>query len=88
MVTYGTLLKKLQGQWYNRELAYEAADNALKIFDDYVKKGKPRTLEGFDRKDFNFQYFMTEAAFRGQPLNFSKVDCFLYRDHMFFVDYV
>lgn len=87
-VRNGVLLKRLNGQYYNRTLAYEAADEALKIFNDYVKNKTPRTLPGFDRKDFNFMYFMMEASYYNQPLNFEKVDNFLYGDHMFFVDWV
>lgn len=87
-VRNGVLQKRLNGQYYNRTLAYEAADEALKIFNDYVKNKTPRTLPGFDRKDFNFMYFMMEASFYNQPLNFEKVDNFLYKDHMFFVDWV
>lgn len=88
VVTNGALEKKLKGQFYNKELAMEAAQEALKIFQNYVLNGTPRTLKGFDRKDFNFMYFMMEDSFWSQPLNFDKVDKFLYKDHMFFVDWV
>lgn len=84
----GALLRRLKGNFYNKTMAYKAADEAMKIFDDYVKYKKPRTLKGFDRKDFNFMYFMMEDVFWKQSLNFAKVDKFLYKDHMFFVDWV
>lgn len=99
-VQNGQLHKRLRdGQYYDRAAAYKAAKAALQIFDDYVKTGKPRTLAGFDRKDFNFMYFMSESSFYNQNLNFSKVDNFLYKYdkyvpnsgdayHMFFVDWV
>lgn len=88
VVTNGSLEKRLNGQFYNRTLAYEAAREALEIFNNYVNNGKARTLKGFDRKDFNFMYFMTEEAFWSQPLDFDKVDYFKFRDHVFFVDWV
>lgn len=87
-VRNGALLERLNGNYYNKTLAYQAADEALEIFEDYVKFKKPRTLKGFDRKDFNFMYFMMEDSFWKQPLDFKKVDNFLYKDHMFFVDWV
>lgn len=88
VVSNGAFLKRLNGQWDDRAAAYKAANEALKIRDDYVKSKKPRTLKGFDRKDFDFMYFMMEASFWKQPLDFKKVDNFLYKDHMFFVDWV
>lgn len=88
VVTNGALEKRLKGQFENRTLAYKAADAALELFQDYLQKGTPRTLKGFDRKDFNFMYFMMESSYYAQPLNFEKVDHFLYKDHMFFVDWV
>ena len=88
VVTIGTLLKRLNGQYENRALAYKAADAALEIFDKYVKEGTPRTLKGFDRKDFNFMYFMMESAYYSMNLDFDRVDHFLYKDHMFFVNWI
>lgn len=93
-VRNGALLKRLKGTFEEKTNAYKAADAALKVFNNYVEKGKKRTLKGFDRKDFNFMYFMTPDAYYAQPLTFSRVDCFLYRPnksnsgHMFFVDWV
>ena len=87
VVTSGTLLKRLNGDFYDRTSAYKAAKEAMKIFQDYVNKGTPRTLPGFDRKDFNFHYFMMEDSYWKMNLNFDKVDNFLYKDHMFFVDW-
>lgn len=84
----GALVKRLNGNFIDRTAAYKAADSAIKKFNDYVVSGKPRTLEGFDRKDFDFMYFMMESSFWRQPLDFGKVDNFLYKDHMFFVDWV
>lgn len=85
----GTLERRITNQlWYNKEAAYEAARKAMEIFDAYVKTGKPRTLPGFDRADFNFRYFMMDYTYWTMPLNFSKVDNFQYKDHMFFVDWV
>ncbi len=88
VVRDGALLKRLNGDWYDRTNAYKAADAALKIFNQYVLNGTPRYLKGFDRKDFNFVFFMTESAFWNQDLTFSKVDWFKYKDHVFFVDWV
>ena len=88
VVTDGALLKRLNGQYYDRELAYQAAKEAMDMFEKYKKNGTPRTLPGFDRKDFNFMYFMMESSYWNMNLNFSKVDNFLYKDHMFFVDWV
>lgn len=85
VVSNGTFMKRLNGQWNNRAAAYKAAKEALEMHDNYVKSKKPRTLKGFDRKDFNFMYFMMESSYWKQPLNFKKVDNFLYKDHMFFV---
>lgn len=88
VVTNGVLLKRLNGQFDNRELAYQAASEAMKIFNEYVTNGTKRTLEGINTKDFNYMYFMTISAYWKQPLNFSKVKSCQYKDHMFFVDWV
>ncbi len=95
-VRYGNMLQsRLNGNFNNKTLAYQAADGALKIFNDYVTKKTPRYLKGFDRKDFNFMYFMSPQSFWGANLNFNRVDYYWYkvynsstRDHMFFVDWV
>lgn len=87
VVKNGSLLKRLNGKFENKTQAYKAADAALKIFDNYVKKGTSRKLSGF-KKDFNYKYFMMESSFWKQPLNFKKVEYFKYKDHMFFVDWV
>lgn len=83
----GAYLKRLKGQYSNKTNAYKAADAALKIFNNYVTKGTPRKLTGF-KQDFNYMYFMMEASFWKQPLNFKKVEYFKYKSHMFFVDWV
>lgn len=88
VVRDGAILKRLNGNFENRTLAYQAAREAMAIFNNYVKNGKPRTLTGFKRKDFNYMYFMTNSAFKRQPLNFSKVKYEIYKDHTFFVDWV
>lgn len=88
VVRDGALLKKLNGQFYDRTLAYEAAKEAMTMFQNYVTKGTPRKLAGFKKADFDYMYFMMEASFWAQKLNFKKVDYFLYKDHMFFVDWV
>ncbi len=88
VVRDGALLKRLNGNFENRTLAYQAAREAMTIFNNYVKKGKARTLSGFKQKDFNYMYFMTNSAFKKQPLNFSKVKYEIYKGHTFFVDWV
>lgn len=88
VVRDGALKKRLDGQFYDRELAYAAAKEAMKIHEKYLLDGTPRKLKGFKTKDFNYMYFMMESSFWKQPLNFDKVDKFLYKDHMFFVDWV
>ena len=87
IVNNGNLLKRLNGQYINRTLAYEAASEALEIFNDHVRKGTPRKLPGFDREDFNFMFFMTKNAFWSQSLNHDKVDYYIYKDHVFFVNW-
>ena len=88
VVRDGALLKRLNGNFENRTLAYQAAREAMTIFNNYVKNGKSRTLTGFKQKDFNYMYFMTNSAFKKQPLNFSKVKYEIYKGHTFFVDWV
>ena len=88
VVRDGALLKRLNGNFENRTLAYQAAREAMTIFKNYVKNGKPRTLSGFKQKDFNYMYFMMNSYFKKQPLNFSKVKYEVYKDHTFFVDWV
>lgn len=73
VVRDGALLKRLNGNFENRTLAYQAAREAMTIFNNYVKNGKARTLKGFKQKDFKYMYFMMNSAFKKQPLNFSKV---------------
>lgn len=88
VVRDGALLKRLNGNFENRTLAYQAAKEAMTIFNNYVKNGKSRTLTGFKRKDFNYMYFMMNSSFKKQPLTFSKVKYEVYKDHTFFVDWV
>ncbi|MDO4337896.1 MAG: cell wall hydrolase [Eubacteriales bacterium] len=88
VVSGTSLLKRLQGQFYNKTLAYEAASEAMEIFEKYVTDGTPRKLPGF-KADFNYMYFMMESSFYQMPnLDFKRVESFLYKDHMFFVDWV
>ena len=88
VVRDGALLKRLNGNFENRTLAYQAAKKAMTIFNNYVKNGKSRTLTGFKQKDFNYMYFMMNSSFKQQPLTFSKVKYEVYKDHTFFVDWV
>lgn len=88
VVRDGALAKRLKGTFENRTLAYQAAREAMTIFNNYVKTGKARTLIGFKKKDFNYMYFMMNSAFKKQPLTFSKVEYEVYKDHTFFVDWV
>ena len=88
VVRDGALAKRLKGTFENRILAYQAAREAMTIFNNYVKTGKARTLSGFKKKDFNYMYFMMNSAFKKQPLTFSKVEYEVYKDHTFFVDWV
>ena len=88
VVRDGALLKRLNGNFENRTLAYQAAKETMTIFNNYVKNGKSRTLTGFKQKDFNYMYFMMNSSFKKQPLTFSKVKYEVYKDHTFFVDWV
>lgn len=88
VVRDGALLKRLNGNFENRTLAYQAAKKAMTIFNNYVKNGKSRNLTGFKQKDFNYMYFMMNSSFKKQPLTFSKVKYEVYKDHTFFVDWV
>ena len=88
VVRDGALLKRLNGNFENRTLAYQAAKKAMTIFNNYVKNGKSRTLTGFKQKDFNYMYFMMNSSFKKQPLTFSKVKYEVYKDHTFFVEWV
>ena len=88
VVRDGALLKRLNGNFENRTLAYQAAKKAMTIFNNYVRNGKSRTLTGFKQKDFNYMYFMMNSSFKKQPLTFSKVKYEVYKDHTFFVDWV
>lgn len=88
VVTDGALLKRLNGQYENRNKAYKAASAAMKIFNDYVTEQKKRTIKGFKTKDFKYKYFMMESSFWKQPLDFHKVKYYKYKDHVFFVDWV
>ena len=88
VVRDGALAKRLKGTFENRTLAYQAAREAMTIFNNYVKTGKARTLSGFKKKDFNYMYFMMNSAFKKQPLTFSKMEYEVYKDHTFFVDWV
>ena len=88
VVRDGALLKRLNGNFENRTLAYQAAKEAMTIFNNSVKNGKSRTLTGFKQKDFNYMYFMMNSSFKKQPLTFSKVKYEVYKDHTFFVDWV
>lgn len=88
VVKDGALLKRLNGtRWDDKTNAYKAADEALKIFNNYVKNKTPRKLKGF-KADFDYMYFMMNSSFKNQALDFSKVEYFVYKDHTFFVDWI
>lgn len=87
VVKNGALLKRLKGQYSSKTNAYKAADAAITLFNNYVKKGTARKISGF-KEDFNYMYFMMSASFWKQPLNFKKVEYVKYKDHIFFVDWV
>jgi hypothetical protein len=88
----GALLRRLKGSYENRTLAYRAAQEAMNIFNAYVKNGTKRTLSGFTTKDFNYMYFMTDTAFKKQNLDFDKIESYTYtangETHVFFVDWI
>ena len=88
----GALLARLNGRFSNKAVAYQAADEALRVFNAHITTGAPRTIPGrdtYNRKDFNFMFFMTERAFWSQNLNFDKVDYYVSKNgHVFFVDWV
>ena len=69
-------------------IAYAAAKAAMEVFSNYVNHGTKRTLPGFKKKDFNYKFFMTPAAFKAQNLNFSKLEYEQYKGHVFFVDWI
>lgn len=85
-INNGIFAKNLRKLWIfpNDEPAHNAARAAMKIFEDYLKDGTPRTLPGFDREDFNFLHFMKEDLFWKQDLDFDKIDKFLYNGYMFY----
>lgn len=88
VVIDGALERRLvRNSWEAKTTAYKAAQAALDMFAAYKENGTKRTLKGFDRKDFNFKFFMTEAAFWAQNLNFDELDYFKYKDHVFFVEW-
>lgn len=93
VVRDGALLKKLNGQYYNRALAFEAAQEALDIYKKHVQTGAARKIPGIKlpsekKNDFDYMYFMMESSFWSQNLDFNKVDKFKYKDHMFFVNWI
>ena len=58
------------GNFENRTLAYQAAREAMTIFNNYVKNGKARTLKGFKQKDFKYMYFYDEQCFQKTAVEF------------------
>ena len=96
-VSNGAIKKRLDNTlWYFKDSAYEAARNAMIKFNNYVKYGTPRYIEGCPKNDFNYMYFMTDYAYESMPnLAFDKVDAWYfyapkpYQDgHVFFVDWI
>lgn len=88
VVTNGSLQKRLNGVFEDRESAYAAAQQALNSFSAYLANGTPRTVSGMKTKDFKYKYFMMTSAFWNQSLNFKKVVYETYKGHTFFVDWV
>lgn len=84
----GALLRRLNGSFESKTQAYQAVDAALNIFNAYVTNGTKRKVPGFAKDDFDYQYFMTHAAFAAQSLDFTKVEAVQYGDHTFFVDWI
>ncbi len=85
----GALLKRLNGEVFHAKAeAYQAVDNALKMFNAYVKNGTKRKMPGFAKDDFDYLYFMTHQAFANQGLDPQKVGAVRYGDHTFFEDWI
>ena len=91
-VRNGALLRRLKGNYEDKETAQKAAKAALSIFNKYVTNGTPRKLKGFKTKDFNYMYFMTPGSFWNQNLDFSRVNYCIYsangESHVFFEDWI
>ena len=84
--TMGAVNSRLNGNWNNKSLAYQATDEALKIFTAYRRSGKPRVISGFyNNQDVNFMYFMMSSVFSSSYS--SGGFRYVYRDHTFFVDW-
>ena len=84
--TVAAVNQRLSGNWYNKTLAYQAADEAMKIFTAYRTKGTARVISGFyGNQDVPFMYFMMNYAFSS---SYSRGGFrYVYRDHTFFVDW-
>ncbi|MBQ0001621.1 MAG: cell wall hydrolase [Clostridiales bacterium] len=92
-VRYGSLIKRLNGKWDDKATAMEAVRRAKKLIYDYQTTGKKRKLEGFPTADFNYLYFMADYAYYSMPLDFARVENYLYvapngSSHMFFVNWI
>lgn len=77
--------RRLKGGFDNKALAYQAVDEAYRIFNNYLTNGSPRVIEGLNEgKDFNYKYFMTPASFKALGL---KCESFTWNNMTFFVDW-
>ena len=84
--TLGALNRRLNGSWINKALAYQAADEAMKIFTSYRTKGTKRIINGFyNNQDDNFMYFMMSSVF--SPSYSRGGFSYVYKEHTFFIDW-
>ena len=84
--TISALNRRLRGSWNNKTLAYQAADEAMRIFTAYRTKGTPRIINGFYyNQDHNFMYFMMSSVF--SPSYSRGGFSYVYSGHTFFIDW-
>lgn len=95
--TLTTMLESIRDKTETYELlkkykVYEAVDDAYASLEAYRKNGTPRTIEGItlpdNKKDFDYLFFMTPAAFAASGLDPVKSESMTYKGHTFFVKYI
>lgn len=89
----GALLRRLNGVWEEKAMAYQAVTTAKKIISNYKSTKKPRVISGIStsvmgRNDFDCTFFMMKSSFAACNLNWDACQTFQYRDHVFFSKWV
>lgn len=78
--------------WLRKAKSLEAVQEARRIMNEYKSNGANRTIQGITmpagQNDFNYLFFMTQAAFDRLGLDADKCNSLVHNGHIFFEKWI